>query len=525
MVELLKQILARVDLSTVAKKIMMALLLAGSVTMVAVLWLWTQKSDYQILYTNLAAEDAQSVINRLIDLRISYKLSSSGSAILVPSDEVHKVRLLLAGEGLPQGTSVGFEIFDRSTIGSTEFVQKLNYRRALQGELARTISQLKEVSSARVHLVVPEHTLFTNDQQAPRASVVLKLVSERGLTEKQVQGIVHLVASSVERMSPQAVTVIDGHGRILSKVFDESSSLVQTISTQLEYQDNFEKKLENKIRSLLEPIVGMNKAIVRVSSDLDLRHVEITEEKFDPDTQVARSEQKTQEKRVGSSLSPEASGVPGALQTTPGGAGSSIQNSSEKKNEVINYEISKTTSRISQPIGTIKRLSVAVLVDGTYETITDEAGETTRNYISRTDEEMKKFEDLVKGAMGFSEERQDHVEVVNISFLSDNVLDATASTSDTSLLDSMLPWWPFVRYLFGIGLIIVVIMVVVRPILRELLAKSESLPVPAQEEALPGLQNPTISPALSEREQVVTFTKENPQVATAMVKKWIKDAK
>lgn len=525
MAEILKKILSGLDISRVGNKILIALLLAGTVAVLGVLWLWTQKSDFQVLYTNLEAEDAQNVINRLIDLQIPYKLSSNGGSILISSDQVHRVRLQMASEGLPQGGSVGFEIFDRSTIGTTEFVQKLNYRRALQGELSRTISQIKEVSSARVHLVVPENTLFSNEQQEARASVVLRLVSNGGLSEKQVQGIVYLVASSVERLNPQAVTVIDGHGRILTKVSDDSSSMALAGSNQLEFQHSFEKKLENKIRGLLEPIVGINKAIVRVSSDLELRQVEITEEKFDPDTQVARSEQRTQEKFIESAQSPNASGVPGLLEASPGGAGASSQNTSEKKNEVVNYEISKTISRIIEPLGRIKKLSVAVLVDGTYETITNEAGETTRNYISRTDEEMNKLESLVKGAMGFSDERQDSIEVVNIPFLSENLGDASDLALETSLVDSMLPWWPFIRYSFGILLIMIVIMAVVRPLLKELLAKPESLPGPAQAESFSQLQNPTVTAAVSERDKVISFTKDNPQVATAMVKKWIKDTK
>ncbi|WDT80113.1 MAG: flagellar basal-body MS-ring/collar protein FliF [Candidatus Manganitrophus sp.] len=318
MADMFQQFNEQMTTTPLARKIALLLILAATVAGGVVLWLWVQKPEFQILYTNLSSEDAASVVAKLKEGRIPYELSADSTAVSVPAERVHELRLQMAGQGLPQGGGVGFEIFDRNSFGTTEFVQKLNYRRALQGELSRTIGQLAEVSKARVHLVVPERTLFSERKEPSRASVVVTLRAGKRLSEGQVQGIIHLVSSSVEGLSPQTVTVVDSHGQILSRPGDESSP-VQMTSAQLDYQKHLEKEIEGKIQSMLETVVGTGKAVVRVTSLLDLRQVEHTEEKFDPDTQVVRSEQRAQEQLSGSSASAGSSGVPGVLSNVPPG--------------------------------------------------------------------------------------------------------------------------------------------------------------------------------------------------------------
>ncbi|MFY9270884.1 MAG: flagellar basal-body MS-ring/collar protein FliF [Candidatus Manganitrophaceae bacterium] len=526
MADLLEQMNRQITTLPIGRKIALLLLLAGTVAGGMVLWLWIQKPDLQVLYSNLSSDDAASVVAKLKEGHVPYTLSADGSAILIPAEQVHEWRLQLAGQGLPQGGGVGFEIFDRNSFGTTEFVQKLNYRRAIQGELGRTIGQLAEVHKARVHLAIPERSLFSERQEPARASVALTLKSGKRLSEGQIQGIVHLVSSSVEGLSPQAITVIDQHGQILSKTTDGPSATGLT-STQLDYQKNLEKETEGKIQSMLERVVGSEKAVVRVTSLLDFRRVELTEEKFDPDTQVVRSEQRAQEQANGTSANSGPSGIPGVRSNTPPGnqaaspTGTTASNNSQKKNEVINYEISKTVSRIVEPVGAIKKLSVAVLVDGTYEPA---QGETGRKYLPRSEEEMKKLEELVKKAMGYSAERQDQVEVVNIPFETGPVSEGE-TPENPSLVQTWTQWLPLARLAAGPLLAVIIFFLVVRPILKALLAPTAP-PVLASSStsnmAFPENAEPRRIET-SKDDQTLKLAKENPQVATQVIKKWIKE--
>jgi flagellar M-ring protein FliF len=515
---------------SIGRKMFLLVTLALAIAGISVVWLWLQKPDLQVLYTNLSADDAGAVTAKLRESRVPFEVSGDGSAVFVQAGQVHEMRLQLATQGLPQGGGVGFELFDRSALGTTEFVQKLNYRRALQGELARTIGQFAEIISARVHLVVPERGLFADHREPSRASVVITLRPGRQLSAGQVQGIVHLVASSVEGLNPTAVTVVDSHGQILSRSSAGSDPDAST-ETQFDYQRGIEKTLETKIQTMLERVVGSGKAVVRVSSVLDLRKVERTEETFDPDTQVVRSEQRTQESRNDSSSTAVPSGVPGVLSNLPPGvlssvspteptapAGAGSQTSSSKKNEVINYEISKTVSRVVEPVGTVKQLSVAVLVDGTYEAPAG-GGDGTRQYIPRTEEELTKLTELVKKAMGFSEARQDQVQVMNVAFESEAISEAGELAAPSA---SLANWTPYARYATALILALIVVLFVIRPILSMLLAQPPASVVTAPA----GLHEIAGSPVhvLPRKDEVIALAKQNPQAAAQVVKKWMREA-
>ncbi len=514
---------------SMGKKLLLAFIFAGGLASLAVLWLWIQKPDFRILYTNLSAEDAGLVVAKFQALNVPYEFSSDGASLMVPAERVHELRLVLAAEGLPQGGGVGFEIFDESSFGTTEFAQKLNYRRALQGELARTISQIDEISNARVHLVIPEPSLFSEKEESTSAAVVVNLRPGRVLSDAQVQGITHLVSGSVEGLKPNAVTIVDSRGKIRT-TGAESSSAIQMSGTQLEFQKNLEQKIQQKIQSMLAQVVGSDKALVRVSSVLDLRQVELTEETFDPETQVVRSEQRTQGNSNGTSSSGAPGGVPGVASNVPpggqaqGAAGASNQNNTQNSSELINYEISKTISRVIEPFGTIKRLSVAALIDGTYEEITDDAGITTRQYVPRGEAEMATLESIVKKAMGFSVARKDELEVVNLPFKSVQTLDPN-DIPEASLAEKVSDWLPLVRQVIGPLLMLLVLAVIIRPILKVVMAP---LPEPI---ALPeGLTNNGGVAQIEEpveqgptKEEVIKLAGENPVAATQAVKKWINE--
>ncbi len=508
---------------TISQRFIILLALAGSVAGLIAVTLWTQQPDMQVLFANLATDDAAAIIDKLKDGKVPYETTNGGTTILVPNAQVHDLRLELAGQGLPHGGGVGYEIFDRSTLGMSDFVQKLNYRRALQGELARTIAQMPEVERARVHLAMPERKLFATEQDRPRASVVVALRASQSLSRAQVQGVVHLVSSSVEGLQARDVTVVDGHGNLLSNVStDETAGLS---GTQLEYQRTLEKDIETRIQTMLEKIVGLNKAVVRVSSVLDFRKVETTEERFDPNGQVVRSEQRGQEKSSG--VNAASGGIPGVESNVPGGAegegGQTSSNNNQTKNETVNYEISRTVSRIVEPTGTIKKLSVAVLVDGTYEIAkaAEGAAEAPKKYVPRTEEEMKRFEEIVKKAMGYSAERQDQVEVVNVQFgfASEEPVGAGVEAA----ADSTKMWMPYVRYAVGGVLFLLILFMVVRPLMG-MLAATAAPPIPAETPALPASVGQVEAAIVGKQPaQILEMAKSNPANTAVVVKQWLKN--
>ncbi len=507
---------------TINQRFIILLALAGSVAGLVAVTLWTQQPDMQVLFANLAVDDASGIIDKLKDAKVPYETTNGGTTILVPNAQVHDLRLEMAGQGLPHGGGVGYEIFDRTTMGMSDFVQKLNYRRALQGELARTITQMPEVERARVHLAIPERRLFATEQDRARASVVVSLRASQTLSKAQIQGVVHLVSSSVEGLQARDVTVVDGHGNLLSNTStDESAGLS---GTQMEYQRTLEKDIETRIQSMLERIVGVNKAVVRVSSVLDFRKIETTEERYDPNGQVVRSEQRGQERSSG--VNGTSGGVPGVESNVPGGTeaegGQTSSNNNQTKNETVNYEISRTVSRIVEPTGTIKKLSVAVLVDGTYEggKAGEAAADQPKKYVARSEEEMKRIEDIVKKAMGYSTERQDQVEVVSIQFGLGPEEPVGAAIEATP--DSTKVWMPYVRYAVGGVLFFLILFMVVRP-LMVMLAESAPASAAGETPTLPASLG-QVEAAISGKQpsQILDMAKNNPANTAVVVKQWLK---
>jgi flagellar M-ring protein FliF len=418
--QVIRQLMGAIRGMSPGKRLTLLVLVLGTAAGLGFLMTWSGGVDLRTLYSGLDPQDAGTIVQRLKEQKIPYRISADGRTIMAPAESVHEVRMQFASEGLPQGGGIGFEVFDNTKLGMSEFAQNVNFQRALQGELARTITRINEVESCRVHLVMPEKTLFVDHEQLASASIAVKLKSGRRLSQEQINGIVHLVSSSVPRLAPDHVTVVDNSGKLLagSKGKAAFGALSQD---QLEYQSQVEKNLEGRVKSMLEQALGEGKAIVRLAGSFDFQRHEKTEEHYLPDNRVVRSEQSLSESSRNGDAAPQ--GVPGVRSNTPGpdlmqnqtaaGAGAT---SFDKQDRTVNYEIGKVTSRILEPIGKLTRVSVAVLVDGTYKTEAKKDGGTEREFIPRGAEEIQKIENLVKRAVGFDADRGDTVEVVNIPF-------------------------------------------------------------------------------------------------------------
>ncbi|MEE8422943.1 MAG: flagellar basal-body MS-ring/collar protein FliF [Thermodesulfobacteriota bacterium] len=516
---------------SVGKKISYLAFIGVVVAGLVVFVLWSQQPVYRVLYANLDPDDAGTVISKIKEQRILYKVEDGGRTILVPKEMVYDVRLDLASQGLPQGGGVGFEIFDRTNLGMSEFVQKINYRRALQGELARTIAQLTEVNGARVHLAMPEPSLFLRDEKKTTASVILKLASGTRLNNSQVRGIVHLVANSIEGLHSEDVTVVDTSGKILTKSTGGDLQS-QMSSSQLEYQNTFEKGMEKRILVLLGKALGTDKARVMVAADLDFKMIERTEEVFDPESVVVRSEERSQEKSKGSS--PTSGGAPGVASNLPGGLGASGGASpfeSKRDQETINYEMNKVTSRIIEPTGTVKKLSIAVLVDGTYKALEGAEGEGEKEYVPRSDEELKRIETLVKGAIGFTAERGDVVEIVNIAFTNEPIFTDIETLPSPSFIKELLP--SILRYASTIVVVVLMIFFVLKPMIRALggggvggggrMAR-QSLQGAGPASDMKAIEEEIIVPkSVGQKERLEMTVKDDPQQAARIIKGWLKE--
>lgn len=416
------------------------------------------KPDYKVLYSKLSPEDAGKVVNMLKATKEPFKLEDNGQTVLVQAEKVYELRLKVAGEGNLHGQGIGFEIFDDVKIGQTDFVQHINYQRALQGELARTIMEFPQVEKARVHLVVPKKSLFIEEQAQPSASVVLKLKEKDAkLDPKEVQGIVNLVTMAVEGLDKKRINITDQSGRPLYQPAEDETAGMST--TQLEFKAANERKLERRIEELLAPIVGQQKIIARVNTDLDFSHKTIKKELFNPDQSVVRSETRSEETVNGKAALD--GNVPEANFRGDGFAGTQSSQDSARESRTTNYEISKEEQQIVSPMGELKRLGVAVIVDGTY--VKDEkTGQMT--YTPRSEEELARIKSLVASAVGMDKERGDTLEVSNISF------GAVDSGEGQTLVQNFLEFGQRLGKPLLTGLLIFLFLIlVVRPVVMALI--------------------------------------------------------
>lgn len=421
--------------------------------------------DHGVLFSNLSQQDAARIVERLRALNTPYELEDGGATITVPEDVVHETRLTLANEGLPSGGGVGFEIFDTTRFGESDFSEQVQFRRALEGELSRTLSHIGGVTNARVHLVLPERSLFADDESAASASVALQLAPGWQLRPEQVVGVTHLVASSVPQLSPSAVTVVDGDGLPLNDPGAEDEESV-SISDAEGLRSQIERSKQRAVQQLLDASLGPGAAVVRVNADVSLSREEHLQETYDPDRVATRSYELTEER------DPEAAGggqgVPGAASNLPGGEGAEEQPNNAgvaRREERRNYEVTKTVRRSVHPVGRVSRLTVAVVVDGIW------SGEgAERTFEPRDDEEMARIRSLVSTAAGISEERGDAITVECVPFA------AHAEAAPEPFVDPLEPYVPYLPYaawIAGIVVGLIVLLVIWRKIKKAQKARAE----------------------------------------------------
>lgn len=427
----------------VGRNFFMALSMAAVLAIMYGVWMWGQQPEYRVLFTNVTDRDGGAIVESLQQMNIPYKFAEGGGAILVASSQVHEARLKLASQGLPKGGNVGFELMENQKLGVSQFLEQVNFQRALEGELARSIQSLAAVQTARVHLALTKPSVFVRDQQKPTASVLLNLHSGRTLDQQQVSAIVHLVASSVPELPTGNVTVVDQNGNLLSDA-NRNMGAKGLDPTQLKYIQQLQQSIVRQVESIISPIVGVNNVRAEATADVDFSHSEQAAETYKPNLPPESSSIRSQQ--ISESQSPNVnnpSGVPGALSNQPpvpatapivgtqnaAAQGAAGVSGNSHKDSTVNYEVDKTVRYVQQPMGGLKRLSVAVVVN--YKRIVDKAGKVTIKAL--TDAEKAQITDLTKEAMGFNKDRGDTLNVVNTPF--DGVDKEVEAAIEAT------PWW------------------------------------------------------------------------------------
>lgn len=536
----LGELLHKLGVARIAAMAVVAIMLLG---FFAFLMIRSTTPQLAPLYTGLEFDDSAAIISELGTMGIPHEIRGEGDTILIPRDQITSVRMSLAQNGLPRRGQIGYEIFDQqNTLGATSFVQNINHVRALEGELARTISSLARVRTARVHLVLPERELFRREHKEPSASIVLSVRGQ--LSSGEIRSVQHLVASAIEGLSPNGVSVVDDSGNLLAsgQNGDEMSATAQAMEERVL---GVETRMRSRIEELLANIVGAGRARVQVSAELDLNRSTRTSEIFDPESQVVRSTQirETGDQSEGAGNLGEvtvANELPGASENNANGGGSS--HSSSSLEETLNYEISRTTETAVTEAGAIRRMSVAVVVDGSYTY--DNAGNAT--YQPRSQEEIDQISALVRSAMGYDAARGDQIEVINMQFAErPDIQIGTAQPGmfDFTRDDLMKFAEMAVTLLIGLALVLFIM----RPLVKKVLAPEErplALP-PADvvpEEVLPDdtaalikareeASQAWMEQAKSLGEQQVKTLKmvgelveENPKQATLVIRDWLSRA-
>ncbi|MBL3589725.1 MAG: flagellar M-ring protein FliF [gamma proteobacterium endosymbiont of Lamellibrachia anaximandri] len=445
--------------------------IAASVALGVAVVLWSQTPNYSLLYGNLAQKDAMEIVQALQQIGIEYQVDQSTGAVMVPSADLQEARMKLAGEGLPHSDSLGFELLQQDAgFNTSRMVEAARYQRAMEGELARSIATLANIETARVHLATPKQSVFVRQRKVPSASVVLKLYSGRTLEKGQVEAISHLVASSVPELDVAQVTVVDHKGKLLSGA-DKSAQMAMSTS-QFEYTRELEAHYKQRIEDILSPLLGQDNLRAEVAAEVDFTVIEQTQESYDPDMSALRSEQiNEQQSRLG-----EMQGVPGALTNQPpaagnapeqaggqGGEGEAATPINTSKRATRNFELDKTISHTRLPSNSLRRLSVAVVVNDRVALAED----GTPQRIQRTPEEITRITNLVKETVGFNIQRGDSVQVLNESFF----IPAPPEPLPELEIWEEAWFWDAVRQAGGVLLVLLLIFGVLKPTMNRLTAQ------------------------------------------------------
>lgn len=529
------------------RKMGLAAALAASIALIVGLAMWSSTPEYKVLFSNLSEKDAGTITTTLQQMNAPYK-TEAGGTLLVPAEQVYDLRFKLAAQGLPKGGAVGFELMDSPKLGMTQFQEQIAFQRGMEGELARTVQALSPVESARVHLAIPKPSVFIRDKQAPSASVLVNLHPGRALDPGQVQSIVHLVSSSVPELSPNNVTVVDQAGNLLTSKSDSQSARGLNAS-QLDYIRQMESYYAQRIEAIVSPIVGEGNVKAEVRADLDFSESEATSETYKPnptpDAQSVRSLQTVEDINNAGNA---AQGVPGALTNQPPGpataplnapaganagpnvgAGQAGGGNSSRKENTTNFELDKTIRHTKEPLGRIKRLSVAVVVN--YKAGAKDAAGIAAKPTPLSPAELTQINNLVRESMGFSQPRGDTVNVVNAAFTDSKVeldIPLWKDPDNVSMAKSLL------KNLLIFGLAFYLVFGVLRPILRDMTKPPEpEKPEDGAEGAagghgegghdgVPGSDGHTPTDTYAEiLAKVREFAKADPKVTADIVKEWM----
>jgi len=493
---------------SLGEKLTILVTLVALVVGITFLMKWALKPDYALLFNNLDLKEADQIIQALDAESVPYQIKAAGTAIYIPSPKVYQWRMKLASQGIPSTGSVGYEIFDKKNIGLSDFVQKVNFGRALEGELARTIMGIDGIDFARVHIVMPQERLFQEDQKQPTASIALKIRASSGLTRRQISGISNLVAASVEGLTPGNVTIIDSKGNILSNPWKDETTAGLS-SGQLDIQRQVEANLQKKAQSMLDAVLGQGKSIVRVTAELNFKQIDRTIEKYDPENVAILSEERTD----------EAGSTDGSATAASGG---------QLEHSITNYKVPKTVERITDSGGNIKRLSVAVLVDGVEERVTDANGVETVNYKPRTPEELSMLRSVVENAVGYNPDRNDRIEIQNIMF---ETVKPVSNFQEPSMFSQPQFWFDIVQKVFPVIVILIMLF-----LLKSKLSKikislpgqgyssSGSLGINEEELVVPKIEEnapPETIESAKLMKQITNFVEEKPTMAARLVRYWM----
>jgi flagellar M-ring protein FliF len=523
--------------TTGGRKVLLALGVATMVAAMVAVWMWGQQPDYRVLFSNFSDRDGGAIVAELEKMGIPYKYAEGGGAVLVPSTHVHDARLKLASQGLPKGGNVGFELMENQRLGSSQFVEQINFQRAMEGELARSIESVSAVQAARVHLAMPKDSVFVSEQKSPTASVLLNLHPGRTLDPQQISAIVHLVASSVPELMTKNVTLVDQNGNLLSDTGRGAGSISGMDPSQIKYVQELQQSVVRRIESIITPIVGPNNVRAEATADVDFSRSEQAVESYKPnqapEAMVVRSQQTSESLNgVGNP-----GGVPGALTNQPPApatapivapdqaaapAGAAGPATTTRKDATFNYEVDKTIQYVQKGGGGLKRLSVAVVVN--HKRSTDAEGKVVMQPL--TEAEITQITNLVKDAMGFNAERGDSVNVVNTPF---------ARAEVEKLPD--LPFWKqsenleYIdmaktagKYLLMALALVLLYLRGLKPMLKKL-DEMAKLPPPAPIQQLQHAGGGNLLPGQRNYEENLTraqqLANQDPRVVANIVKTWV----